>query len=122
MDTLVGRQLGKYQIETLLGRGGMAAVYRAQDTVLNRAVAIKVLDPALSSDPKAVERFKREAVTAANLEHPSIVRVYDVEQSGNLHYIAMRYVQGTTLRDILRDNGSLPIDTCYKIVEPIAAA
>lgn len=122
MDTLVGRRLGKYQIESLIGRGGMAAVYRAHDTALNRAVAIKVLEPSLSVDPNAVERFKREAVTAANLEHPSIVRVYDVEQSGNLHYIAMRYVQGTTLRDILRDNGSLPPATCLKMIEPIAAA
>ncbi|HEX8218331.1 MAG TPA: protein kinase, partial [Chloroflexia bacterium] len=80
MDTFVGRRLGKYQLESLLGRGGMATVYRAHDTVLNRAVAIKVLDPALTIDPKAVERFKREAVTAANLEHPNIVRVYDVQQ------------------------------------------
>src|SRR5689334_11678552 len=122
IDPLVGRRLGKYQIESLIGRGGMAAVYRAHDTALNRAVAIKVLEPSLSVDPNAVERFKREAVTAANLEHPSIVRVYDVEQSGNLHYIAMRYVQGTTLRDILRDNGSLPPATCLKMIEPIAAA
>ncbi|MEO5952065.1 MAG: protein kinase [Chloroflexia bacterium] len=122
MDTLVGRRLGKYQIESLIGRGGMAAVYRAHDTALNRSVAIKVLEPALAIDPNAVERFKREAVTAANLEHPSIVRVYDVEQSGSMHYIAMRYVQGTTLRDILRDNGALPLDVALRIIEPIAAA
>jgi serine/threonine protein kinase len=122
MDTLVGRRLGKYQIESLIGRGGMAAVYRAHDTALNRSVAIKVLDPALAIDPKAVERFRREAVTSANLEHPSIVRVYDVEQAGSLHYISMRYVQGTTLRDILRDNGALPLDVALRIIEPIAAA
>lgn len=122
MDTLVGRRLGKYQIESLIGRGGMAAVYRAHDTALNRSVAIKVLEPALAIDPNAVERFKREAVTAANLEHPSIVRVYDVEQAGTMHYIAMRYVQGTTLRDILRDNGALPLDVALRIIEPIAAA
>jgi serine/threonine protein kinase len=100
----------------------MAAVYRAHDTALNRSVAIKVLDPALSADEKAVERFRREAVTSANLEHPSIVRVYDVEQQGNLHYIAMRFVQGTTLREILRDNGALPLDIILNIVKPIAAA
>lgn len=100
----------------------MASVYRAHDTALNRSVAIKVLDPALAVDPKAVERFRREAVTSANLEHPSIVRVYDVEQSGTLHFIAMRYVQGTTLRDILRDNGALPLDAIVNIVTPIASA
>lgn len=122
MDTLVGRRLGKYQIESLIGRGGMAAVYRAHDTLLNRSVAIKVLDPALSIDPKAVERFRREAVTSANLEHPSIVRVYDVETSGSLHYIAMRFIQGTTLRDILRDNGPLPLEAAVNIVGPIASA
>ncbi len=100
----------------------MAAVYRAHDTALNRSVAIKVLEPALAIDPKAVERFRREAVTSANLEHPAIVRVYDVEQAGSLHYMAMRYVQGTTLRDILRDNGALPIDVALRIIEPIASA
>src|SRR5215210_2194042 len=122
MDTLVGHRLGKYQIETLVGRGGMAAVYRAHDTVLNRSVAIKVLEPSLAVDPRAVERFRREAVTAANLEHASIVRVFDVQQAGNLHFIAMRYVQGTTLRNILRDNGPLPLDAIIGIVKPVAAA
>lgn len=122
MDTLVGRRLGKYQLETLIGRGGMATVYRAHDTVLNRSVAIKVLEPSLTMDPKSVERFRREAVTAANLEHPNIVRVYDVQQEGNVHYIAMRYVQGTTLRDILQDNGPLPLETVVGIVGPVAQA
>jgi len=122
LDTFIGQRLGKYQIESLLGRGGMATVYRAHDTVLNRSVAIKVLDPTLAIDPKAVERFKREAVTAANLEHPAIVRVYDVQQQGNLHYIAMRYVQGTTLRDILHDNGPLPLDAIINIIRPVAEA
>ncbi len=122
MDTLVGHRLGKYQIETLVGRGGMAAVYRAHDTVLNRSVAIKVLEPALAIDPTAVERFRREAVTAANLEHQSIVRVFDVQEEGGLHFIAMRYVQGTTLRNILRDNGPLPLDAIVNILKPVAAA
>ncbi|HET6312926.1 MAG TPA: protein kinase, partial [Chloroflexia bacterium] len=89
---------------------------------LNRSVAIKVLEPALAVDPRAVERFKREAVTAANLEHPAIVRVYDVQQEGHLHYIAMRYVQGTTLRDILRDNGPLPFDAILGITRTVAEA
>lgn len=122
MDSLIGRRLGKYQIEALIGRGGMATVYRAHDTALNRSVAIKVLEPTLSVDQNAVERFKREAVTAANLEHPSIVRVFDVQQEGNLYYIAMRYVHGTTLRDILRDNGPLPLDAALNVVKPVASA
>lgn len=122
LDTFVGRQLGKYQLESLLGRGGMATVYRAHDTVLNRSVAIKILDPTLAIDPRAVERFKREAVTAANLEHPAIVRVYDVQQEGGLHYIAMRYVAGTTLKEILHDNGPLPLEAVLNILEAIAGA
>jgi serine/threonine protein kinase len=122
MDTLIGRRLGKYQLETLVGRGGMATVYRAHDTVLNRSVAIKVLEPALTFDPKSVERFRREAVTAANLEHPNIVRVYDVQQEGKIHFIAMRFVQGTTLRDILRDNGPLPLEAILNIIVPVASA
>src|SRR4051794_15262989 len=122
MDTLLGQRLGKYQIESLIGRGGMASVYRAHDTVLNRSVAIKVLNPSLSIDPRAVERFRREAVTSANLEHPSIVRVFDVQQAAGTHYIAMRYVQGTTLREILRDNGPLPMDAIVNIVKPVASA
>jgi serine/threonine protein kinase len=109
-------------LEALVGRGGMATVYRAHDTVLNRSVAIKVLEQSLTVDPKAVERFRREAVTAANLEHPSIVRVYDVQQQGNIHFITMRFVQGTTLRDILRDNGSLPLPAALNIIKPVAAA
>ena len=100
----------------------MASVYRAHDTVLNRSVAIKVLDPSLAVDPRAVERFRREAVTSANLEHPAIVRVFDVQQAGHLHYIAMRYVKGTTLRDILRDNGPLPLDAIVNIIKPVASA
>lgn len=100
----------------------MATVYRAHDTVLNRAVAIKVLDPGLAIDPRAVERFKREAVTSANLEHPNIVRVYDVQQESNIYYIAMRFVQGHTLRDILHDNGPLPINAIVNIITPMAEA
>ncbi len=122
MDTLVGQRLGKYQLEALVGRGGMATVYRAHDVVLNRSVAIKVLEQSLTVDPKSVERFRREAVTAANLEHPSIVRVYDVQQQGNIHYITMRFVQGTTLRDILRDNGPLPLPAALNIIKPVASA
>ena len=109
-------------MEALVGRGGMATVYRAHDVVLNRSVAIKVLEQSLTVDPKSVERFRREAVTAANLEHPSIVRVYDVQQQGNIHFITMRFVQGTTLRDILRDNGSLPLPAALNIIKPVASA
>lgn len=122
MDTLVGYKLGKYQLETLVGRGGMATVYRAHDTSLNRAVAIKVLDPGLAVDPRAVERFKREAVTSANLEHPNIVCVYDVQQEGHIYYIAMRFVQGHTLRDILQDNGPLPLGAVVNVITPLAQA
>src|SRR3954451_2792145 len=103
---LSGRKLGKYQVEALIARGGMALVYRGQDTELNRPVAIKVLDPALASgEPGSEERFRREAITAANLEHPNIVPIYDVAEADGLLYIAMRYVPGETLRDLLDREG-----------------
>lgn len=119
---LVGQQIGKYRIEGLIAYGGMAAVYRGRDTMLDRDVAIKVLEPGLAHDPAAAERFRREAITAANLEHPNIVPVYDVREMDGLSYIAMRYVPGETLRERLRREGRLPLDQIGAIVRALAAA
>ena len=122
MRDLNGQRLGKYVLDQPIGRGGMATVYRGHDAALNRPVAIKVLDPATTADPGAVERFRREAILAANLEHPHIVPVYDVQEAEGLWYIAMRYVPGESLRDILNREGALPLDRIGRILRPVAAA
>lgn len=122
MDDLKGRCLGKYVIDRPIGRGGMAVVYLGHDPALDRPVAIKVLDPARLAEPGAVERFRREAITAANLEHPHIMPVYDVQESDGLWYLVMRYVPGESLRDILAREGALPPDRIIRILRPVAAA
>ncbi len=92
-------QLGRYEIRSLLGAGGMGEVYLAQDTSLNRRVALKVLPAEVASDADRMRRFKQEATSAASLNHPNIAHVYEIGQSNDLNFIAMEYVDGTTLRD-----------------------
>jgi formylglycine-generating enzyme required for sulfatase activity len=108
---LVGQQLGDYELRELLGVGGMGAVYRAYQPGLRRYVAIKVLSEALADDPGYAERFTREARTAAALEHPHIVPIYDYGTWGNLSYVVMRLLTGGALSQRIRwagDRLSLP--------------
>src|SRR6476646_10433342 len=93
---------GRYEIVRHLARGGMAEVYLARDLLLDRPVALKVLFPELSADPAFVERFRREAQAAANLNHPNIVSVYDWGEDENTYFIVMEYVEGRSLAEILR--------------------
>ena len=97
-----GSQPGRYEILGELGRGGMGIVHRARDTVLDRIVAFKVLPDALKENPQALRNFLREAKSAAQLNHPNIVTVYDAGEQDGRYYIAMEYVDGTTLKEILR--------------------
>jgi len=92
-------QLGRYEIRSLIGAGGMGAVYLAQDTSLNRPVALKVLPAEVASNQDRMRRFKQEATSAASLNHPNIAHIYEIGQSDDLNFIAMEYVDGTTLRD-----------------------
>ncbi|MEN3326888.1 MAG: eukaryotic-like serine/threonine-protein kinase [Acidobacteriota bacterium] len=92
-------QLGRYEIRSLIGAGGMGEVYLAQDTSLNRAVALKVLPAEVASNQDRMCRFKQEATSAASLNHPNIAHIYEIGQSDDLNFIAMEYVDGTTLRD-----------------------
>jgi len=92
-------QLGRYEIRSLLGAGGMGEVYLAQDTSLNRKVALKVLPAEVASNQDRMRRFKQEATSAASLNHPNIAHIYEIGQSGDLNFIAMEYVDGMTLRD-----------------------
>src|SRR5688572_8060522 len=104
-DPLIGKRLGDYLIEGVLGTGGMARVYRGYDDNLDRYAAIKVIEPQLiasAEEDEYRERFLREARAIARLNHPRIVGVYQFNQVGNLYYIAMDYIEGRTLRDILK--------------------
>ncbi len=98
---------GRYTIQGELGRGGMGIVYKAEDTVLDRTVALKVLPDALRDSPLALKNFLREAKSAAKLNHPSIVTVYDAGEQDGRYYIAMEYVDGTTLKEIVRKRGAI---------------
>jgi tetratricopeptide (TPR) repeat protein len=97
----------RYQIVGELGRGGMGIVYKVQDTVLDRLVAFKVLPQALTENEQAINNFMREAQAAAKLNHPNIVTVYDTGEQKGHYYIAMEYVEGTTLKEILRRRGAI---------------
>src|SRR5512136_3318003 len=92
--------IGKYEVLEEIGRGGFAVVYKARDTRLNRVVALKVLHPYRSAEPGFVERFRREAEVAANLDHPNIVTVYEADEADGQLYLAMKYVPGRTLRQL----------------------
>ncbi len=120
--SLIHQRLGRYYIKELLGRGGMAAVYRAVDTVLQRDVALKILYPHYSDDPAVVERFKREAITAASLAHPHIVAVYDVGEHEGMVFIAMQLLTGRTLHDRLQETGTLTLEALLEVLEPVAEA
>lgn len=112
----------RYEIGKRIGRGGMAEIFQARDILLDRPVAIKVLFPEFATDPAFVERFRREAQAAAGLNHPNIVGVYDWGKVNSTYYIAMEYVNGRTLADILKQSGTLtPMQVCDVISEVAAA-
>ena len=103
-----GTRLGPYRIVQTLGRGGMGVVYKAEHTLLDRVVAVKVLPRALARDPQFLARFKREAQALAKLRHPHIVAVYDMGREGDVTYFTMEYVDGTNLRALLRTRALRP--------------
>ncbi|MBN1886579.1 MAG: serine/threonine protein kinase, partial [Thermoflexales bacterium] len=97
-DPLIGHSLGVYQVLERIGHGGMGLVYKGYDQALNRYVAIKLLPQALETDPTLTQRFQREAKAAAGLDHPNIVGVYYFGHQGDVHYLVMKYIEGTDLR------------------------
>ncbi|MET9698280.1 Stk1 family PASTA domain-containing Ser/Thr kinase [Streptomyces sp. NPDC006529] len=122
-DPLVGRVLdGRYRIDARIAVGGMATVYRAVDTRLDRVLALKVMHPALAADTAFVERFIREAKSVARLAHPNVVGVFDQGTDGPFVFLAMEYVSGCTLRDVLRERGALRPRAALDILEPMLAA
>ncbi|MFD4565484.1 Stk1 family PASTA domain-containing Ser/Thr kinase [Streptomyces sp. NPDC058467] len=122
-DPLVGHVLdGRYRVDARIAVGGMATVYRALDTRLDRVLALKVMHPALAADGSFVERFIREAKSVARLAHPNVVQVFDQGTDGSYVYLAMEYIAGCTLRDVLRDRGALQPRAALDILEPVLAA
>ncbi|HRI55937.1 MAG TPA: serine/threonine-protein kinase, partial [Anaerolineae bacterium] len=128
MNTLLGQRLGgKYELQAELGRGGMGIVYRAHDTMLHRTVAVKVLTPQLAADPTFVERFRHEAIAAANLRHPHIATVYDVGQDlvqgDTVHYLVMEFIEGQTLDRVLQRQGQpFSLQQTDQIISQVAQA
>ncbi len=112
----------RYELQAKIGDGGMAVVYRALDSQLNRIVAVKILRDTFASDPGFLQRFKREAQSAASLSHPNIVNVYDNGQDGDLHYIVMEYIDGTNLKDIIIQEAPLAIKRAIGITVQICDA
>jgi serine/threonine-protein kinase len=122
-DPLVGQVLdGRYRVDARIAVGGMATVYRAVDTRLDRVLALKVMHPTLAADGSFVERFIREAKSVARLDHPNVVQVFDQGADGSYVYLAMEYVAGCTLRDVLRERGALQPRAALDILEPVLAA
>ncbi|MEV0987617.1 Stk1 family PASTA domain-containing Ser/Thr kinase [Streptomyces sp. NPDC049949] len=122
-DPLVGQTLdGRYRVDARIAAGGMATVYRAVDTRLDRVLALKVMHPALAADAGFVDRFIREAKSVARLAHPNVVAVFDQGTDGPYTYLAMEYVSGCTLRDVLRERGALRPRAALDILEPVLAA
>lgn len=122
-DPIVGQLLdGRYRVDARIAVGGMATVYRAVDTRLDRVLALKVMHPALATDASFVERFIREAKSVARLAHPNVVAVFDQGAQGAYVYLAMEYVAGCTLRDVLRERGALQPRAALDILEPVLAA
>jgi serine/threonine-protein kinase len=113
---------GRYELHRQLARGGMAEVFLARDQLLDRPVAVKVLFPEYATDPSFVERFRREAQAAANLNHPNIVSIYDWGEENGTYFIVMEYVQGRSLAEILREEGPLHPDRAADVAIDVAGA
>ncbi|HEV8098601.1 MAG TPA: Stk1 family PASTA domain-containing Ser/Thr kinase [Gaiellaceae bacterium] len=122
-DTLIGSVFdGRYRIERKLGAGGMADVYLAEDQELGRRVAIKILNDRHAADDSFIERFRREAKNAASLSHPNIVSIYDRGEAEGTYYIAMEYLEGRSLKELIVGRGPAPIKTAIDYTRQILAA
>lgn len=112
----------RYELQELIGGGGMADVYKAHDKLLDRAVAVKILHQQYANDAEFVEKFRREATAAAKLAHPNIVNIYDVGEEGGSQYIVMEYVSGPTLKEVIQQKGRLAPIEAVRIAKEIASA
>ncbi len=120
--SLVGYRLDKYEIHAEIGRGGMGAVYKGYDPLLDRYLAVKVLAPHLVWEKEFVQRFLREARSAARLKHPNIVTIHDVGQQDGWYYFVMEYVEGIALNQFIKQHGALPVRDVLDVVGALASA
>jgi serine/threonine-protein kinase len=129
-DPLIGRSIGgKYELLSLLGKGGMGTVYKAEQTFIGRQVALKLLRPKEyeSNIDEYLQRFRREAQTASQIRHPSAITIYDygvecVEGKEDLPYLAMEFIEGKTLKEVLKETGTLPLDRIIPIMAQVCGA
>ncbi len=120
---MIGERIsGRYQIIETIGGGGMANVYKAHDIILDRLVAVKVLQPHFSDDEQFIRRFRREAQAATSLAHPNVVTIYDVGEDGNTYFIVMEYVEGQTLKELIQAQGPLPVAEALDYMEQMLSA
>lgn len=122
MAQTINQIANRYEIISLVGQGGMADVYKAQDTILNRIVAIKILRQKLSEDPMTLVRFQREASAASRLSHPNVVDIYDVGEYNGMHYIVMEFIRGRTLKELIGLRGPLSVDEAVHIMRQLTSA
>jgi serine/threonine protein kinase len=121
-ELTVGSQFGPYRIEGYIGRGGMGVVYRAEHTHLGRQVAIKLLAPELAENQSFRERFVRESRVAARVDHPNVIPIYEASEHDGRYFIAMRYVDGVDLREILHTSGPLELERALEVLTQVAGA
>ncbi|MGH9942883.1 MAG: serine/threonine-protein kinase [Pyrinomonadaceae bacterium] len=123
-ESLIGKDFGKYTIESLLGAGGMGEVYLARELKLNRRVALKILPRPFVADVERADRFKREAQALSAMNHPNLITIYEVGEYGGLHFIAMEFVEGQTLRSMMRNALKLKESLSFagQVAEALAAA
>lgn len=122
MNEMIKKIANRYEIISCVGQGGMADVYMAQDLILNRVVAIKVLRSKLSEDPMTLVRFQREASAASRLSHPNVVDIYDVGEYDGMHYIVMEYIRGRTLKQLVNIRGALSTEEAVHIMRQLTSA
>jgi len=113
---------GRYEILQLLGEGGMGAVYKALDREVDRTVALKVIRPELASNPTILARFKQELLTAHQVTHKNVIRIYDIAEADGVKFITMEYVEGSDLRHILIENGKLPPERASEVIRQVCVA
>ena len=113
---------GRYEILSVLGQGGMGAVYQARDRELDRLIALKVIRPELATDPAILQRFKQELILARNITHKNVVRIYDLGEADGIRFITMEYVDGEDMRTMLRKNGKYSAKEAIPMIEQVCRA